>query len=75
MTTEPTYRQLLSPQSIVTFEIQGGPMTEPEQARFAADADFDALITLRRADDAAKVPGREVRVLDDWREALRDLSG
>ena len=54
--TEPGYFGLLSPESVCTLALQGGPMT-PEQA-----AAFDALpyaldaVAVRRWDDEAKDP-------------------
>ncbi len=66
----PEYRAGLSPDSVRTLELQGGPMTPDEVARFRRTADADAAVLLRRADDAAKVPGRVVPGLDHWLEVL-----
>jgi predicted HD phosphohydrolase len=59
---------------VVTLAIQGGVLDDDERAAFETAADFDAFVTLRRADDAAKVPGRVVRDLDHWRPTLTELS-
>jgi predicted HD phosphohydrolase len=67
VTVEVSYRDVLSPQSIATLEVQGGPMDGAERAAFEQHPDFDAGIALRRADDAAKVPGKDVPPLDHWR--------
>ena len=61
----------LSPASLLSLERQGAAMTPSEVQRFiehplAADA-----ITLRRADEAGKVVGREVPGLDVWAERMR----
>jgi hypothetical protein len=45
-------------------------MAETERTQFEAGEHFRALVALRRADDAAKIPGRSVPDLDDWRAAL-----
>jgi predicted HD phosphohydrolase len=66
VTTDPAYRARLSEQSIVTLAAQGGTMDAGEVDALAAAPDLDALLTLRRADDDAKVPGREVPGLDTW---------
>jgi predicted HD phosphohydrolase len=74
VTTDPGYRNELSDQSVATLAIQGGVLEDDERVAFEAAPDFDACVTLRRADDAAKVPGRVVRGLDQWRSTLTELS-
>ena len=51
------YRASLSARSIVTLAAQGGPLDERAAAAFARGRDAGDLVELRRADDAAKVPG------------------
>jgi predicted HD phosphohydrolase len=70
VTTDPTYRARLSGQSIVTLAAQGGAMDAAQVDALAAAPDLDALLTLRRADDDAKIPGREVPALDAWAPLL-----
>lgn len=67
---EPGYASSLSPNSTLTLAAQGGSMTAAEQASFRAHPGWTDLVALRRADDAAKVPGREVRPAPEWRELL-----
>jgi len=74
VTVDPDYRRLLSAGSRTTLAAQGEELSEEEVARFAADPDLGALVALRRADDAAKVPGAVVPGLDHWTGALRDLA-
>jgi predicted HD phosphohydrolase len=69
-----SYLARLSPTSIKTFELQGGLMTTAEIETFAADPHRDDAIRVREADDAAKVPGRDVPGLDSWRDALRRVA-
>ncbi len=66
VTTDPDYRNRLSPRSLVTLEVQGGVMNDTEVAALAAAPDLEALLELRRADDDAKVPDRCVPGLDTW---------
>ena len=55
--TDPAYRALLSPVSVLTLDAQGGASeTRPT----------DDALTLRRADDRSKEPGRVVPGLDHW---------
>jgi len=70
VTTDPEYRGRLSDRSIVTLEAQGGVMDEKEVAALAAAPDVDALLELRRADDDAKVVGRQVPDLTAWAPLL-----
>jgi predicted HD phosphohydrolase len=70
VTVDPEYLDALSPQSVTTLEVQGGAMNGAERAAFEELPDFDACVALRRADDAAKVPGKDVPPLDHWRTTL-----
>ncbi|MEX0663424.1 MAG: HD domain-containing protein [Acidimicrobiia bacterium] len=74
VTADPAYRSRLSEFSVITLGLQGGEMGESERTEFEAGEHFDALVALRRADDAAKVPGREVPGLDAWRTTLDRLT-
>ncbi|MFC9459335.1 inositol oxygenase family protein [Streptomyces sp. NPDC056983] len=60
----------LSPQSALTLETQGGPMTPEEEAAFAHDPLADDAVTLRQADDAGKVVGLDAGVMEDWRPVV-----
>ncbi|MET7518526.1 inositol oxygenase family protein [Streptomyces sp. NPDC005480] len=60
----------LSPQSALTLETQGGPMTPEEAAAFAHDPLADDAVTLRQADDAGKVAGLDAGVMEDWRPVM-----
>jgi predicted HD phosphohydrolase len=70
VTTDPDYRRKLSPQSIATLAVQGGELDTDELRDFDALPVRDACVTLRRADDAAKVSGRVVPGLDHWQPVL-----
>lgn len=70
VTTDPAYRDRLSPRSVETLREQGGIMDAAEAAAFETIADRDAVLALRRADDDAKVPGLAVANLGHWRPLL-----
>ena len=71
--TEPGYLALLSPASVYTLSLQGGPMTAAEAAAFAAGRYAAAAVAVRRWDDAAKDPAADVPGFDAYRPLLRDL--
>jgi predicted HD phosphohydrolase len=74
VTTEPDYRERLSSISVVTLEAQGGLLTDDECAALEAAPDLGSLLTLRRADDDAKVAGRLVAGLETWRGMLDEIA-
>jgi phosphonate degradation associated HDIG domain protein len=53
----PGYSAALSPASIRSLELQGGPMTAPEVAEFEGHPHFRAAVAVRAYDDRAKVVG------------------
>ena len=71
VTTDAGYRGRLSQTSIDTLVLQGGDMTADEVARFEGWTHWRAALDLRRADEAAKTPGRDVPGLDAWLPALK----
>jgi predicted HD phosphohydrolase len=74
VTTDAAYRGILSPASIETLALQGGDMSVSELAEFESNAHWRDALRLRRADEAAKTPGRVVPGLEAWRGALHILS-
>lgn len=70
VTVEPRYREVLSERSIETLREQGGLLDPRERAAFEAHPCFSELLSLRRADDAAKVAGRDVQELRTWRSVV-----
>jgi [1-hydroxy-2-(trimethylamino)ethyl]phosphonate dioxygenase len=63
---EPGYRETLSPPSLVSLALQGGPMTSSEVQVFADSPHAAAAVALRRWDDAAKDPALEVAGVDEY---------
>ena len=72
--TVPEYAGVLSPDSVMTLERQGGPMDEREVAAFEADPHYRAMVSLRIADDHAKVAGAVVPSLEHWIPAIRAVA-
>lgn len=74
VTVEPGYRAQLSADSLRSLALQGGVLSPAEVSRFAAEPHWRDALVLRRADDAAKVPGRLVPGLARWIEPLRRVA-
>jgi len=70
VTTEPGYAARLSPGSVRTLEVQGGRLDDAGRARLDAAPWLADVLTMRRADDDAKVPGRHVPPLTHWRPVV-----
>jgi len=57
---EPGYFDRLSEASVHSLNLQGGPMDDEEAAAFEAHPNFDAIIAVRRYDEAGKEVGMVV---------------
>ena len=67
---EPSYLAELSPASIHSLELQGGPYTPEEVAAFEASPYAADAVRLRRYDDVGKVPGLRTPDLEHYRPVL-----
>jgi [1-hydroxy-2-(trimethylamino)ethyl]phosphonate dioxygenase len=68
--TEPRYLDQLSPASLRSLALQGGPMNPAEIGAFQAEPFHLEAVALRRWDDHAKVPGLYVPGLEHYRQLL-----
>lgn len=71
--TEPDYLARLSPASVRTLELQGGPMTPEEAAAFEERPHAADAVAVRRWDDHAKEPDAPVPALGSFRPLLESL--
>jgi gamma-butyrobetaine dioxygenase len=71
---EPEYAAALSPASVYTLGVQGGPMRGRELAEFAGHRFAEAAIRVRRWDDAAKDPHAEPPPFDHFAGVLQALA-
>jgi phosphonate degradation associated HDIG domain protein len=71
--TEPGYRATLSPASLLSLSLQGGPMSEAEQRRFEDEPFAPQAVLLRRWDDAAKTPGKATPSIDYYLALLDEV--
>lgn len=65
-----SYYDQLSPPSVTSLHLQGGPMSQEEAAEFEANAHFQDAVSLRRWDDLAKDPERQTPPLDHYTSYL-----
>lgn len=70
---EPGYADALSPASVYTLSVQGGPMRAVQAREFAAGPHAEAACLLRRWDDAAKQPDAPTPTFDHFRPLLAAL--
>jgi gamma-butyrobetaine dioxygenase len=69
---DPGYEAQLSPASIGTLKLQGGPMSDDEAAAFEAEPFAVAALAVRAWDDGGKVDGLDIPAVDHWRPLLDD---
>jgi len=72
---EPEYLAMLSPASMESLQLQGGPMSGEEAAAFESNRFFREATALRRWDDAAKEAGLEVPGLKHYRVRIERVLG
>jgi len=71
---EPDYLARLSPASVHTLALQGGPLTEAEARAFARLPHAQAAVSVRRWDDEAKDPALPTPTFDHFRQLLSQLT-
>ncbi|GLQ50957.1 phosphohydrolase [Dyella flava] len=72
--TDATYMARLSPSSIESLQLQGGPMSQEEATAFEALPNAGVAVQLRRWDDEAKIPQLDVPGLAHYRSVLLQVS-
>jgi phosphonate degradation associated HDIG domain protein len=72
---DPAYQAQLSPASVQSLALQGGPFTTEEVAEFERHPHFREAVALRRWDDRAKAPGLAVPGLEQYRARLAAVAG
>jgi phosphonate degradation associated HDIG domain protein len=73
--TDPKYFSKLSPASVLTLELQGGPMTTSEVGRFRAEPYHREAVQVRQWDDEAKVVGLVAPHIADYGAQIEVLHG
>ena len=68
--TDAEYVKTVSPASMLSLQVQGGPFNEAEVAEFEANPYFKRAIQLRLYDEAGKIPDMEVPDYEYYRPYL-----
>lgn len=63
----------LSQASVLSLQVQGGPMTQAEIDIFESNPYYQSAIQLRRYDDDGKVAGLNIKVVGSYEDKLRAL--
>ncbi len=71
---EPSYHDGLSPASVASLELQGGPMSADEVAAFEALPGHEQAVDLRRWDDLAKVVDAPTADLATFRDLIESVA-
>jgi phosphonate degradation associated HDIG domain protein len=72
--TDQNYVAMLSQASVVTLNLQGGPMNGNEVLQFETAPFYKEAVRLRRWDDQGKVVGLKIPGLDEYRELIEQLA-
>lgn len=70
LATQPEYFAKLSPASIITLKLQGGPMAAHQIARFESEPFHREAVRVRQWDDQGKVAGLKTPALGDYRALI-----
>jgi len=70
LATDAEYFARLSPASVITLKLQGGPMTAHEIATFEAERFHRDAVRVRRWDDQGKVAGLQTPALAEYRRLI-----
>jgi phosphonate degradation associated HDIG domain protein len=73
--TDPAYAAALSPASVHSLHLQGGPMSPGESQCFEQQAFSRQAVMLRRWDDLAKQPGRRTPPLAYYLALVGEVMG
>lgn len=72
--TDAKYFAKLSPASVHTLKLQGGPMAPPEIAMFEIEPYFRDAVRVRQWDDQGKIAGLMTPCLDDYSALIENLT-
>ena len=70
LATDAEYFARLSPASVITLKLQGGPMAAHEVAKFETEPFYKDAVRVRQWDDQGKVEGLATPRLSDYRALI-----
>jgi [1-hydroxy-2-(trimethylamino)ethyl]phosphonate dioxygenase len=70
LATDLQYFAKLSPASVITLKLQGGPMTAQEVSQFKTERFYADAVRVRQWDDQGKVAGLKTLALADYRPII-----
>ncbi len=70
---DPDYLERLSPASVHTLLLQGGPLDDGEQALFLAEPHHRAALRLREWDEDGKIAGLDVAPIEHYRPVIEAM--
>ena len=73
LATDQEYFAKLSPASVITLKLQGGPMAAHDLAKFESEPFHEEAILVRRWDDQGKAPGLLTPAFADYRALIERL--
>jgi phosphonate degradation associated HDIG domain protein len=74
LATDAGYFAKLSPASVITLKLQGGPMTAQEVSRFETERFHKEAVRVRQWDDQGKVAGLNTPALSDYGALIEALT-
>jgi [1-hydroxy-2-(trimethylamino)ethyl]phosphonate dioxygenase len=74
LATDDSYFAKLSPASVVTLKLQGGPMAAHEIAKFETEQYYKEAVLIRRCDDQGKVAGLKTPGLSEYRALIEEMA-
>jgi len=74
LATDAGYFAKLSPASVVTLKLQGGPMEAHEMTNFETERFHKEAVRVRQWDDLGKVAGLKTPGLADYRALIEELA-
>jgi [1-hydroxy-2-(trimethylamino)ethyl]phosphonate dioxygenase len=74
LATDADYFSKLSPASVITLKLQGGPMAAHEVANFETERFHKDAVRVRQWDDQGKAVGLKTPSLGDYRALIEELT-
>lgn len=74
LATDAKYFAKLSPASVITLRLQGGPMAAHEVAKFETERFHQEAVRVRQWDDQGKVTGLKTPSMGDYRALIETLA-